>query len=136
MLPLEDSIRAEIEELAVNLAIARAYWRQYRQLVEAALGDVPGLLASELGEDFEIDDPAPSDLYSEDFSAKLKDWATRRAATSRQDCLGSIRQALSEAEREVGAIEWPIHCARRDAEFSEFMRGLGISEEPSRELSM
>ena len=109
---VEELAQEEIEQLATNLAIARAYWRQYRKLVEARLSDIPEPMRSALEEDFEIDDPAPGDPSSADFAKKLKAWARRRAIESIRG-LSMIRSDFTSDRN-------------RDAEFFRFLRGIGI----------
>ena len=109
---VEEIAQEEIEQLATDLAIARAYWRQYRKLVEAKLCAIPEPMRSALEEDFEIDDPAPDDPSSLDFAKELKMWARRRA-------LDSIR-GLPNIDPETAARK------SRDADFFRFLQGMGV----------
>ena len=112
MYSVEEIAQEEIEQLATDLAIARAYWRQYRKLVEAKLCDIPEPMRSALEEDFQIDDPAPEDPSSADFGRRLKAWARRRA-------LDSIRR-MSRIDSDFA------NRLSRDADFFRFLQGIGI----------
>jgi hypothetical protein len=109
---VEEVAQQEIEQLATDLAIARAHWRQYRKLIEARLSDIPEPMRSALEEDFEIDDPAPDDPSAADFAKKLKEWARRRA-------LASMRR--------LPRVHSDFACQQgRDVDFFRFLQAIGI----------
>lgn len=121
---VEEVAQQEIERLATDLAIARAYWRQYRKLVEASLCDIPEPMRSALEEDFEIDDPAPDDPSSVDFAKRLKAWARRRALDLMRG-MPSIVRGLPGIDADFAKRQ------RRDEDFFRFLQGIGITDAAS-----
>jgi hypothetical protein len=112
MRSVEEVAQEEIERLAIDLAIARAYWRQYRKLVEANINDIPEPMRSALEEDYELDDPAPDDPSSVNFSKELKAWARRRAI--------DLIHGLPSIDPDFANRQ------SRDQEFFRFLQGIGI----------